>query len=272
MTGPIRPVPEALARIDFIEIEQIREGDIIFCSRPGFLQQLCRSAGELWRHVGIALTIDTEEGRCMGMVEVDGDRFVTRPIPKVQQAYEWLAIGRVHDRDGQTVDSAVRWARHLVGARHAYAWDDAVVAGFIALTRFHLGEADPVNVAAVVRRAGASASERWLDRRVTHTCSSFIYFAYNSGGDHRRLVVDLEVSQRVATEALNSAPVPQLRAGRGSRIDWQQLVEAARVIVGALGGGVDPETATAEAMGRWVMPGDIWRSPSICLRARLPTI
>lgn len=271
MTGASRTLPPSIADLDIIDVGDVREGDIVFCSRPGLLQRLCHSAGELWRHVGIALRVETDEGTCMGMVEVDGDRFVTRPMQQVQQAYEWLAVARVRDADGETVDSAVRWAQHLIGGRHVYAWDDAVVAGFIALTRYHLGEADPVGVAAVVRRAGAAASERWLDRRVTHTCSSFIYFAFNSGGDHRRLIVDLEVPQRVAAEVMNTRRVPELRAGRGSRIDRQQLLEAARVIVGAIGGGIDPGTAVLESMGRWVMPGDIWRSPSITFRARLPT-
>lgn len=263
------PVPVPIADLPLVDTTDVRQGDLVFCSRPGLLQRFCRSAGELWRHVGIALLLDDGEG--MGIVEVDGDRFVTRPIDKVQQAYAWVAIARVADDDGATIESAVNWARHFVGSGHAYAWDDAVVAGFLALTRFHLGDSDPDLVATVVRRASAAAAPRWLERRVTHTCSSFVYFAFNAGGNEQRLIVDLEISQRVAAEAMNTGRVPELRAGRGSRIDAQQLAEAARVVIGAIGGGREPGPATPEAMGRWVMPGDIWRSPSIDFRARLRT-
>lgn len=269
MSATSASVPAAIADLVLVDAADVREGDLVFCSRPGLLQRLCRSAGELWRHVGIALVLADDEG--MGIVEVDGDRFVTRPIDKVQQAYEWVAIARVADEDGSTIDSAVSWAQHFVGGRHAYAWDDAVVAGFLALTRFHLGDSDPDLVATVVRRASAAAAPRWLERRVTHTCSSFVYFAFNAGRNDDRLIVDLEISQRVATEAMRTGRVPELRAGRGSRIDAQQLAEAARVVIGAIGGGQEPGSSTPEAMGRWVMPGDIWRSPSIEFRARLRT-
>lgn len=271
MTAVASPQPAAIADLPLVDPSEVREGDLVFCSRPGLLQRLCHSAGELWRHVGIALELDDGEAAPLGIVEVDGDRFVTRPLLDVLHAYEWVAIARVADDDGDTIANAVGWARQFIGGRHAYAWDDAVVAGFLALTRYHLGGADPELVAAVVRRACAAAAPRWLDRRITHTCSSFIYFAFNAGLAEGRLVVDLEISQRVAAEVMNTTRVPELRAGRGSLIDRQQLVEAARVLVGAIGGGQDPGVASPEAMGRWVMPGDIWRSPSITFRARLPT-
>ncbi|NNE94478.1 MAG: hypothetical protein HKN24_00435 [Acidimicrobiales bacterium] len=252
-----------------IEPSDVREGDIVFCSRPGFLQSLCDSAGELWRHVGLALEIDTPQGRQMGIVEVDGDRFVTRPLSAVQTAYQWLAVGRV--ADGVRTDHAVDWARFLIGSRHAYAWDDAIVAGVVAFIRFRVGDADPNRAARMVRRASAAASQRWSQRRVTHTCSSFIYFAFNSGDAEDRLIVDLEATRQAAEAALMQTPVPTLRAGRGSRIDGEQLAEAARVLVGTIGGGSAPASMSNEAMGRWTMPGDIWRSPSIRYRGRLST-
>jgi hypothetical protein len=262
-------LPPSIAALPLIDPLDVREGDIIFCSRPGFLQRLCSTAGELWRHVGIALTIQTDAGEEMGIVEVDGDRFVTRPLSAVQSGYRWLAVGRVADEKGVT--HAVDWARYMIGAGQAYAWDDAVVAGFVALTRFHIGDVDPELAARVVRRASAAASPRLTERRITHTCSSFIYFAFNSGDAQNRLVLDLEVSQKVAGDVTISDAVPSLRAGRGSRIDRQQLLEAARVVVGAVGGGLSPEPMSSETQGRWAMPGDIWRSPSIDFRGLLPT-
>ena len=269
MSEPAVSLPPSIASLPLIDPVEVQEGDIVFCSRPGFLQRLCSTAGELWRHVGLALTIETDSGSEMGIVEVDGDRFVTRPMSAVQAAYRWLAVGRV--ADGIRVDHAVDWARYLIGAGQAYAWDDAVVAGFVALTRFHVGDVDPELAARIVRRASASASPRWTERRITHTCSSFIYFAFNSGDAGDRLVLDLEVSQKAASDVAASDLVPALRAGRGSRIDRQQLLEAARVVVGAVGGGLPPERMSREAQGRWAMPGDIWRSPSIHFRGLLPT-
>jgi len=269
MAKPALTLPPAIASLPMMNPVDVREGDILFCSRPGFLQRLCSSAGELWRHVGLALRIETENGIEMGIVEVDGDRFVTRPLSAVQAGYHWLAVGRVAEEI--RVEHAVDWARYLIGAGQAYAWDDAVVAGFVALTRFHLGDADPALAARMLRRASAAASPRWTDRRITHTCSSFIYFAFNSGDAQDRLLIDLEISQRAALDVMAPDAVPALRAGRGSRIDRQQLLEAARVVVGAVGGGVEPDLMSREAQGRWAMPGDIWRSPSIHFRGLLPT-
>ncbi|NNF54336.1 MAG: hypothetical protein HKN03_07825 [Acidimicrobiales bacterium] len=211
--------------------------------------------------------VDSPDGKTMGIVEVDGDRFVTRSLTMVQSGYTCLAVARLSDELDR--DGAVAWARHFIGSRNAYAWDDAVLAGFVALTRWHSGHGNPDFAARLVRRASLAATDRWSDRRVTHTCSSFVYFAFNGGADHDRLVVDLEISQRVADDVMSTGPVPVLRAGRGSRIDRQQLVEAARVVVGALGGS-DPGTTIPDAIGRWVMPGDLWRSPSIRFRALLP--
>lgn len=267
MTAPAPALPESVARLPTIHDSEVMEGDIVFCSRPGLLQSLCSSAGELWRHVGIALLVDSPDGRTMGIVEVDGDRFVTRSLAQVQTGYTCIAVARLNDEFDRA--EAISWARHFIGSRNTYAWDDAVLAGFVALTRWHAGDGNPELAARVVRRASLAASERWTDRRVTHTCSSFVYFAFNSGSNHDRLVVDLEISQKVATEVMSTGPVPVLRAGRGSRIDRQQLIEAARVVVGAVGGS-DPGIAVADAIGRWVMPGDLWRSPSIRFRALLP--
>lgn len=216
----------------------------------------------------MALLLDGSDGPVMGIVEVDGDRFVTRPLSAVQAGYDWLAIGRV--RDDIDTSHAVAWARYLIGARQAYAWDDAVLAGFVALTRANVAESDPELAGRMLRRASLAASPRWSERRITHTCSSFVYFAYNSGDARQRLEVDLTVTQEVARQVVNSQPVPALRAGRGSKIDSQQLREAARVILGAVGGGLAPEAMTPESQGRWVMPGDLWRSPSVRLRALLP--
>ncbi len=267
MTTAAPALPESVARLPMIHVSEVREGDIVFCSRPGFLQSLCSSAGELWRHVGIALYVDSADGRTMGIVEVDGDRFVTRTMAQVQGGYTYLAVARLSDEVDRA--GAIEWARYFIGSRNAYAWDDAVLAGFVALTRWHAGDGNPELAARVVRRASLAATERWTNRRVSHTCSSFVYFAFNSGADHDRLVVDLEISQRVAAEVMSIGPVPVLRGGRGSRIDRQQLIEAARVVVGALG-GFDPGPAAPDAIGRWVMPGDLWRSPSIRFRALLP--
>ncbi len=259
--------PDAVAGLDFVSLSDVREGDVIFCSRPGFLQRLCNSAGELWRHVGVALLIETEDGPKMGMVEVDGDRFVTRTLEQVQMGYSWLAVARLSE--DEDLEGAIGWARYFVGSRNVYAWDDAVLAGFVALTRWHVGDGDPDVAARLIRRASHAASHRWTDRRVTHTCSSFVYFAFNSGSSGDRILVDLESSQRMAQQVLAGNPVPQLRAGRGSRIDRQQVVEAARVVVGAISG---PEAGEvdSESIGRWVMPGDLWRSPSFRMRALLP--
>ena len=262
-------MPEVIVGLPFIDPAEVLEGDIVFCSRPGFLQRLCSSVGDLWRHVGMALMLDGPDGPTMGIVEVDGDRFVTRPLSSVQTAYDWLAIGRV--RDDIATDHAVSWARYLIGAQQAYAWDDAVLAGFVALTRANLAESDPDLAGRMLRRASVAASPRWSERRITHTCSSFVYFAFNSGSAQDRLQVDLTITQDVARQVVNSQPVPALRAGRGSKIDSQQLREAARVIIGAVGGGLAPDAMTPESQGRWVMPGDLWRSPSVQLRALLPT-
>ncbi len=272
MTAPtteMPEMPEELRQLPVIDRDSIREGDLVFGTRPGLLRRLCATAGEIWRHVGIAVMIDSPNGPVMGMVEVDGDRFETRPISKVCESYDWLAVARV--ADGFAVQHAVDWARYMIGARHTYAFDDAVLAGFVALTRFHVGDVDPELAARIVRRAGRAASPRWTDRRITHTCSSFVYFAFNSGNAEDRLVVDLEVTQKVAFEVMSSNPVPAMRALRGARMNRQQLVEAARVVVGAIGGGVTPEVASKEAQGRWVMPGDLWRSPSIEFRGLVPS-
>ncbi len=244
-------------------LDEVTEGDLVFCARPSNLQRLCDRAGEPWRHVGVATMSD---GR-LSIAEVSGARFGMRPLDEVIEA-NTVAIGRVPDDARPMAVEAARHCRSRCGEAQVYAWDDVILAGFIATTRRFCLAAD----SGALERAVDVATEALRARPVPagglgHTCSSFVVAAFADAG--YPLDFDLHLPRAVDVrpsllELVRGGPRP-LRAGGGSRITGEQarfLVKS--VVLGAFAGiAATLPTGSLDDAGRWATPGDLWRSNSL---------
>ena len=126
------PLPDAQRVDGTIRADEVTTGDLVFCARSSFLQELCTRAGEPWRHVGLAYERD---GVTM-VVEVSGPRFGERELTTIVDSYRWAAIGRVAAPPAKPRRSRRPTGVPTMSATdQVYAWDDLVLAGFIAVTR-----------------------------------------------------------------------------------------------------------------------------------------
>ena len=247
-------------------LEAVMEGDLVFCARPSHLQRLCDRAGEPWRHVGIATVAD---GR-LAIAEVSGPRFGMRPLDQVVLG-NTVAIGRVPRGARPMAADAARYCRSRCGDTQTYAWDDVILAGFIATTRRFCMPADRE----VLRRAVDVATQALRAQPVPadgvgYTCSSFVVMAFAEAGYPLDfdLYLPRAVDVRPSLFELVRGGSPPLRAGGGSRITGQQarfLVRA--VVLGAVAGfGARLPSGSLDDGYRWATPGDLWRSNSLVER------
>lgn len=260
--------PDAPSVDGTITIDQVVEGDLVFCARPGLLQDLCSRAGEPWRHVGLAVTDENGE---LSISEVAGARFGLRPLGAIVERYEAMAVGRVGPGHQPAAAVAARATATLGGRAHVYAWDDLILAGLVSVSRCYVL---PPEEAVLERalRAAASALARiphGPDDR-SYTCSSFIAAALSEAG--LPLTVDLAGSRcgprRPSLLDLARRRRRPLRAGAGSRMTSDQLIGLTRAVllaVVAAGTGLTGTAPVDDAL-RWVTPGDLWRSDLLTRR------
>lgn len=247
-----------------ITLDEIQPGDLVFCARPGLLQELCTRAGEPWRHVGLAVP---DEHGDMAISEVAGTRFDLRPLTRIVERYEAMAVGRMEADRQPLAAEAARWTAAFGGRPHVYAWDDLVLAGLVAVTRCYVLPSDEAVLERALRAAasalprpttGAGAGNR------SFTCSSFIAAAMAEAGLDLDLRLDTSRCGPERPSLLDLARRRRrpLRAAAGSRITGGQLVGLTRALVlAALAAatgltGRDP----VEDPFRWATPGDLWRS------------
>ncbi|MFV0526271.1 MAG: hypothetical protein ACK5RL_17430 [Acidimicrobiales bacterium] len=287
MTGADRPGPEvrtppltaweptALDAVPVdgtIEVEAIRPGDLMFCARPSPLQELCTRAGEPWRHVGLVAL----DGDRRVLAEVGGAVFSARPVEVVFEANEAVAVGRLDPRLVPAARRAAQWSHDRAGEHQAYAWDDVILSGFIAVTRLYARAEDRATVERAVYAAMSTLARRQPpEGTLSVTCSSFIALALREAGC--RFEADLTTPRAPETrptwlELVVGGPRPR-RAGGGSHITSEQFRLLARALVRAVAAGWLPGTPTpsAETLGstdqiRWVTPGDLWRWPAVVER------
>lgn len=82
------PNPDLL---QFLEVEELQVGDLIFCDRPSPLQWLCDSVHDHWRHVGMIVDVDGKQV----MVEAGMLGYRVRDVDEVFGAYRRIGIARV---------------------------------------------------------------------------------------------------------------------------------------------------------------------------------
>lgn len=256
-----------------ITVDQVVEGDLVFCARPGLLQDLCSRAGEPWRHVGLAVA--DRDGR-LSISEVAGPRFGLRPLEAIVERYEAMAVGRVAPAHQLQATQAAHWTARFVDRPQVYAWDDLILAGLVSVSRCYvLPTEEPVLERAL--RAATSALARIPhgpeDRN--YTCSSFIAAALIEA--ELPLKVDLVGSRcgarRPSLLDLARRRRRPLRAGAGSHITGDQLIGLTRAValgVLAAGTGLTGAAPIEEDALRWITPGDLWRAELLARRWFLP--
>lgn len=268
-----RVTPDAPLVDGTLTLDQVVEGDLVFCARPGLLQDLCTRAGEPWRHVGLAVA-DRDGG--LSISEVAGPHFGLRPLASIVDRYEAMAVGRVAPAHQIQAAQAARWTATFVDRPQVYAWDDLILAGLVSVSRCYALPADePVLERAL--RAAASALDRVPHGRDdrNYTCSSFIAAALTDA--ELPLKVDLVGSRcgarRPSLLDLARRQRRPLRAGAGSRITSDQLIGLTRAValgVLAAGTGLTGSAPIEEDALRWITPGDLWRSELLARRWFLP--
>ncbi len=273
------PIPDP-QRIDgTIAVDEVRTGDIIFCANPSPLQELFTRAGEPWRHVGMVVEVDGEPS----IVEVAGPKFRTRPLTAALDKVTEAAVARIGDDDWPYAEKAAHWCSDQSGLEQVYAWDDVILAGFIAVTRrFSLAE-DEERLDRMVSAAVfdlAAHQENGIEAGVggpqSYTCSAFVVAAFDNAG--YSIEFDLGVPRAVGVrpslwEVVRGGERP-LRSACGCRMTPKQIGDTVRSLVrGVLAAPeklrIDGGDLNRSEWYRWASPGDIWRSPTILERLQL---
>lgn len=267
MERPIINGPVEHPKIDGdCSIDDIIDGDLVFCARPSALQSLCERAGEPWRHVGVATT----SAGHVSIAEVSGARFGLRHLDDVILT-NTVAVGRVNAYARPMAQSAALFSRSKCGDEQVYAWDDVILAGFIAATRRFCLPHDQSALERAVEVATSALRERpEPDGIPTYTCSSFVVAAFAESGcplDFDLHLPRAEVVRPSLFELARGGHRP-LRSGGGSRISIQQARFLVRAILyGAVAGiGAKMPSDIHDDAYRWVTPGDLWRSNSLVER------
>lgn len=320
-------------------VAEVRQGDLIFCTKASPMQRLLTAVGDPWRHVAMALDIDGE--LCIG--EVSGaHKIVARPLEKALEFYDLVASARVDRTSDNCTASAAEWVREYIGSDQLYAWDDVLLVGLLLATRRSLPPAQIDRLAAAMEEVAQRAPKA---EHPSMTCSSFIFEAFSQTGEACRLSVPispmdagptataktwlptsltnaLSLDEPELTKVLESASILELLAddegcdddSGGSDLDGSdfelaidpelgvpfpmagpvghqksktspaQLARFARIVVdmvtqygrhyvGAGQQSIEAPAANggqaAYGDGRWVSPGDLWRSSDLANRAYL---
>lgn len=273
---PSQELADAQAIDGTVGLDEIREGDVVFCARPSFLQDLCTRAGEPWRHVGMA----TVHSGHASIVEVSGPRFGLRPLDEVYERSTTMAVARVEPEREPSAEKATGWCLCHIDKEQTYAWDDTILAGFIAVTRRFCLPEDRPWLEAVVARALVAADVRFpetevddgLGRRIaeSYSCSAFVLAAFS----HSACPLEFDLAQprargrRLSLWELVRGGDRPLRTANG---DWISAAQASSVIKAFAAAiraatGEPPISVDTSRWYRWATPGDIWRSPSFAER------
>jgi hypothetical protein len=260
--------PDAPSVDGTIRLDDVREGDLVFCARPGFLQDLCTRAGEPWRHVGLTVADPTGD---LHIAEVSGARFGLRSLAAIMARYEAMAVGRVAGPHQAAAARAARWSATQAGRPQVYAWDDLILAGILAVTRCRLLPEQEPALERVLRAAATALTRLPAEPGdSSYTCSSFIAAALTDAGVPCRLPLAVSrcgPGRPTLTDLVRRRQRP-LRAGAGDHIHRDQLVALTRALLLAAVAATTGLTGPAEIdeVTRWVTPGDLWRADLLANR------
>jgi hypothetical protein len=251
-----------------IPMDAVLDGDVVFFRRPGLLQSLCDRAGEPWRHAAMA----TSSGGVRSVAEVAGASFRMRMLADAVARSEAVAVARVDPCRRSAALRAAQWCVEHCGRQQVYAWDDMVLAGFIAVSRRYCL---PEEVGILER--GVLAAIDVLEARpvppsaASYTCSAFVTTAFSQCGYPIAfdLVAPRALDERPSVFELVRGGRRPLRSGGDTRMSSQQLATSVRALVTgvAAASARRPTAGTVERkLIRWSTPGDLWRSASFTER------
>ncbi|MDH3679618.1 MAG: hypothetical protein OEV40_06655 [Acidimicrobiia bacterium] len=249
-----------------IDADEIVEGDLIFTSRPGLLQDLCDRAGEPWRHVGLATVHDGVPS----ITEVSRHRFDIRPLTKVVASNQEVAVGRIDPDERHLAAKAAQWCLSHGREEQLYAWHDVMLAGMIAIARHYSRPAEREALhRAIEAAADVVGSRRPRIGTLSYTCAAFVAEGFDMAGCG--LELDVRVPRAVAgrppmAELIRGRRRPQLRSrARPSTQEYGIVLYA--LLAGMVAASLDAELGSIELdQFRWAMPGDLWRSPTVSER------
>ncbi len=272
-------IPDAQQIHGTIEASEVTTGDIVFCARPSPLQDLFTRAGEPWRHVGMAIVVDGVPS----IIEVSGPKFDVRPIAAVLDSATAAAIARFGFEGRPYAAKAANWCFEHAHQEQTYAWDDVILAGFIAVTRRFSLPHDQPRLERVVDAAVSTLAAHQTNRVQTqqaaansYSCSAFVVAAFQEVG----YPIDFDLSLPRAEDVRPSlweiarAGERPLRSAHGSRISATQSAGLARSLITGLMAAQQCATKPNSNIDRsrwhrWASPGDIWRSSSEMERLEL---
>ena len=298
--------PSAATALDVVEWRphDLRVGDLIFCARStGPLATLGRWSDEPWRHVG---AVSRDHDGDLAVVENHGMRFGWRKLDEFFAAYETFGAARL-TVGSSCIEAALTWMHDRAdetGDDVVYAWDDLVLAGLLALTRrgAFVGKRREVR-AAITAASAVAKTEHERRGKPSLTCSAFVQYAFEAAGgecviDHERWrsaplrgdwpawpprvesldaffdeMSDDEVlafADHNLLELVDIAGETDRYINAHMRMSTDQLAEIVKVLVAAVTAYSAPVLARGFAHdGRWITPGDLWRSPTVSARGLL---
>ena len=277
-------------------VDDLQHGDLIFCARPGDWVAFADSvADEPWRHVG-ALARDRDGD--WSVLETYGDNFMRRKLVTFLEAYETFGVARL-GLDAACIAAATAWMFEMVESEtpHVYAWDDLILSGLFAACHRHLEADQRVQLRSALASAARAAKERPEHRAVASlTCSAFVQVSYDIAGSECRIYHERWRNswppQTSTIDELFDGPAEQFnqatrngrslmeifeqeenieRSAAGSQAKPGQIREMLKVLRAAVGGWTAPDDASIVigSDGRWITPGDLWRSPTVVRLGRL---
>lgn len=259
-----------------VSLDDVVEGDLVFTSRPGLLQDLCDRAGEPWRHVGLATVHDGVPS----ITEVSRHRFDIRPLDRVLDVNDEVAIGRIDPDERHLAAKAAQWCLSHGREEQLYAWHDVMLAGMIAVARHYSLPSERERLQrAIEAAADVVGTRRPRNGRLSYTCAAFVAEGFDMAGC--RLELDVRVprgehDRPALTELIRGRTRPQLRTrARPSTREYGIVLYA--LLAGMLAASAESAADIGELdQFRWAMPGDLWRSPTVIERfvvvpERVPT-
>ncbi len=288
---PIWPPPAELVTETWTP-EDLRAGDLIFASKEAgadIFERCNTIAAQPWRHVGAL--VGRDDG--FHVVEIIHNEFGLRDLATFMNAYDSFGAVRL-GLDPANIAAATELMESRIGDNHVYPLDDLILAGMLALTTRGIFARHPQQVRAALDNAGRRAKElQKVDGADAFTCSGFIQWAYDQvAPDHSiyhdrwrsattwpprletldELFADETTRDQYADMSLFelyelTQAVDRGALGPPSRDEVGEIVH---VLWAALTGyvfGEPPERIVTD--GRWVTPADLWKSPSVSMRATL---
>jgi hypothetical protein len=232
--------------------------------------------------VALAIEDPSRPGGGLVVLEVGGPRFTAMPLIERVHNSTAVAVGRVQSAYRPFAKAAAAWSLEHVGREQFYAWDDVVLAGFIAATRRFALPTDRDRLLAAVEAGVGELSERQRVRpeglASGYSCASFVLAAFRAVD--APLQFDLgqprAAGERPSLWELARGGERPLRSPlRAARLHAHQAGDAVRALVhGFLAGSTHQPALTSSSTGRdawfrWATPGDIWRSATVVERHEL---